>query len=59
MIQDKTGLMYLDYESKIPIVGNLIFSLTRVNELVDKTVKANGWFFRGVASRLVLNEVTS
>lgn len=58
MLQDKTGLIYLDYESKIPIIGNLIFSLRRVNEFIEKSVKTNGWFFRGISSHMVINEVS-
>ena len=57
MIQDKTGLMYLDYESKIPIVGNLWFSLARAREWIDKKVKVDGWFFRGVSSSIVVNRL--
>lgn len=58
MLQDTTGLMYLDYESKIPIIGNLIFSLSKVKNLIDKSVRTNGWFFRWVWQRVVIDTVT-
>jgi Zn-dependent protease with chaperone function len=58
MFQDKTGLIYLDYQSKIPLIGNLIFSLTKVKALIDTSVKATGWFFRGVSSNIVIDELT-
>ena len=57
MLQDKTWLMYLDYESKIPLIGNLIFSLTKVKNLIDKSVKTTGWFFRDISSMVVIDTV--
>ncbi len=58
MFQDKTWLIYLDYQSKIPLIGNLIFSLTKVKALIDTSVKTTGWFFRGVSSNIVIDELT-
>lgn len=58
MFQDKTGLIYLDYQSKIPLIGNLIFSLTKVKNLIDKPVKTSGWFFRSIGSNMVIDRVT-
>ena len=49
--------MYLDYESKIPLIGNLIFSLTKVKNLIDKSVKTTGWFFRDISSMVVIDTV--
>lgn len=57
MLQDSTGLMYLDFESKIPIVGNLIFSLTKVQALINKPVETSGWFFRSIWSNMVVDSV--
>ena len=57
MFQDKTGLIYLDYQSKIPLIGNLIFSLTKVKALIDTSVKTTGWFFRGISSNVVIDEI--
>jgi Zn-dependent protease with chaperone function len=47
MIQDKTGLIYLNYESWLPFLGNLIFGLAKVPKLIDKRAKIYGWFLRG------------
>lgn len=49
MFQDSTGFLYLDYQSKIPLIGNLIFSLTKVKKFIGQSVNTTGWFFRGVS----------
>ena len=48
VMQDKTGLMFLNYESWLPLIGNLIFGLRKVPKLVNKDAKISGWFLRGV-----------
>lgn len=48
VMQDKTGLMFLNYESWLPLLGNLIFGLRKVPKLVNKDAKISGWFLRGV-----------
>jgi len=48
VMQDKTGLMFLNYESWLPLIGNLIFGLKKVPKLVNKDAKISGWFLRGV-----------
>ncbi len=58
MLQDKTWLMFLDFQSKIPIIGNLIFSLTKVRALINKSVSTSGWFFRSVSSNMVVDTIT-
>lgn len=57
MLEDKTWLMFLDFQSKVPIFGNLIFSLTKVKELIDKPVSTSGWFFRSVSSNMVVDSI--
>ncbi|MEM3074555.1 MAG: hypothetical protein QW727_01270 [Candidatus Pacearchaeota archaeon] len=47
-MQDKTGLMFLNYESWLPLIGNLTFGLSKVPKLVNKDAKISGWFLRGV-----------
>lgn len=59
MFQDSTGIMYLDYQSKIPLVWNLFFSLTKVKKFIWQSVKTNGWFFRSVAHHTVVDELDS
>lgn len=48
MFQDRTGLMYLVYESWFPWLGNLLFAIRRVPELVGREVAVDGWYFRGI-----------
>ena len=55
MFQDKTGLIYLRYEGLIPLLSNLIFALFKVDKLVGREGKTDGWFFRSLAPRLELN----
>lgn len=57
MFQDKTGLIYMNYESGIPVIGNIIFALSKVKELVGKDVVVEGWFLRGLSSHLELKSV--
>lgn len=47
MFQDRTGLMYLKYESWLPLLGNFLFALRRVPELIGEEVEVEGWFLRG------------
>lgn len=47
MFQDRTGLMYLKYESWLPLLGNVLFALRRVPELIGEDVEVEGWFLRG------------
>lgn len=55
MLQDKTGLIYMNYESAIPILGNLIFAIGKVRKFIGKSVSATGWFFRGVGHHFDLD----
>ncbi len=48
MLKDSTGLMHLDYQSKIPLIWNLIFSLTKVKQFMWQWVFTTWWFFRWV-----------
>ena len=57
MLQDPTGLIFLNYEGLIPGLGNLIFAVRRVNKLIGKDVKVRGWFLRGATPRIELDEI--
>ncbi len=57
MMQDKTGLMYLNYQSWIPLFGNIFFALSRVKSLIGRPAQANGWFLRGISSRTDLSSL--
>ncbi|MFT4947194.1 MAG: Zn-dependent protease with chaperone function [Natronomonas sp.] len=47
MFKDSTGLMYLKYESWLPFLGNLLFSVRNVPELIGERVDIEGWYLRG------------
>src|SRR4029077_15636807 len=57
MLQDKTGLMYLDYQSGVPIIGNIIFAWKKVRTLFGQPMNIRGWFFRSNYQYVVLDDV--
>lgn len=59
MFQDDTGLIYLNYESAIPALGNLIFAWKSAETLVGKPAQAEGWFVRGATHHLELKNLTA
>ncbi len=59
MFKDETWLMHLDYQSKIPLIWNLIFSLTKVQKFIWQAVVTTWWFFRWVSHYTVVNELNS
>jgi len=40
------GLIYLNYESIIPGLGNVFFGLTKAKEMIGSEARARGWFRR-------------
>ena len=54
MFQDRTGLVYLNYESGIPLLGNLLFAWKKMKDLIGKPAKATGWFMRGATHHIEL-----
>jgi len=59
MIKDETGLMYLNYESWFPLLGNLLFAVSKVENLIGQKVEAEGWFLRGLFPYVGLNYLTT
>lgn len=57
MMQDRTGLMFLNYESWLPFFGNLFFGLKKVPQLVNREAKISGWFLRGISPVLGLRSL--
>ena len=57
MMQDKTGLIYLNYESWFPLLGNLFFALKKVKKLIGTAAAAEGWFIRGATQRIDINKL--
>lgn len=56
-LQDRTGLMYLHYASRFGALGNLLFGLGQVKDLLGDSVRATGWFRRGVAPWIDLTQL--
>ena len=54
MFQDKTGIIYLNYESPVPIFGNLYFGWKKVEKLLNQPASIKGWFVRGVTHHVEL-----
>ncbi len=59
MFQDDTGLIYLNYESALPIFGNLLFAWKTAETLVGKPAQAEGWFVRGATHHLELKSMAA
>jgi Zn-dependent protease with chaperone function len=57
MFQDDTGLMYVKYDSWLPVLGDLLFSVRRVPELIGESVTIEGWFFRSTSPWLGLRRL--
>lgn len=57
-LKDRSGaLIMLDYESPIPVIGNLWFGWKTVREAVGKPAAAQGWFRRGVSQYVELYDL--
>lgn len=59
MLKDSTWLMHLDYQSKIPLIWNLIFSLTKVKQFMWQQITTSWWFFRWVSHYTVVNNMST
>ncbi len=57
MFEDEGGLMYLDYNSKLNVLGNLFFALNKIKKLIGKPIVSEGWFFRGVSQYVSLDKI--
>lgn len=55
MFQDKTGLIYVDYQHSIPVLGDLFFAFTKAKSMVGQKASAQGWFFRGFGQFVALD----
>lgn len=56
-LQDRTGLMAINYESLIPVLGNLWFGWRRLANLMNGQVSAIGWFRRYTTAFVDLNQM--
>jgi Zn-dependent protease with chaperone function len=57
MLQDKTGIIYLNYEGLVPFFSNIIFALFKLEKLVGKNCKVSGWFIRGLSPRIEIKTI--
>jgi Zn-dependent protease with chaperone function len=57
-MQDSSGcLIYLNYESLIPILGNLFFGLGQAKNMIGQNSRAVGWFRRSTFQVIDLDKV--
>ncbi len=59
MLQDRTGVVYVNYESLWGPLGNLFFGARKGKELIGQEVEAVGWFRRGMMPQFDLREMTT
>jgi Zn-dependent protease with chaperone function len=57
--QDNTGMIYLHYASRFGSLGNFLFGMNRVKNLLGARVGVTGWFRRGVAPWVDLTQFTT
>lgn len=55
--KDKTGMVYLDYSSRFGALGNFFFGWSKAGQYVGQPVSLTGWFRRGIAAKVDLNEM--
>ncbi len=57
-MEDSSGcLIYLNYESMLPIIGNIIFGLGKAKAMIGTHAKAIGWFRRSAFQIIDLDTV--
>jgi Zn-dependent protease with chaperone function len=59
MLQDKTGLLYIDYKGAIPLISRLMVALKKLKDLIGKDVTAVGWFYRSNTQFMRLKRLTT
>ncbi len=48
-LQDKSGMLFLRYSSRFGPIGNFLFGLSQVKDLIGTQVGTTGWFRRSIA----------
>ena len=59
LFQDDTGIMYIDYESLVPIFGNFIFALRTIKKYIGQKVRIFGWYRRGPSPYVEIKTIQS
>ena len=54
MFSDQTGLLFLDFRSKVGGIGEFLFGWKKAGKLVGQKVTTDGWFFRSMGPYMVL-----
>jgi Zn-dependent protease with chaperone function len=57
LFHDETGLLYLKYDSWLPFIGDVLFAVREVPELIGEDVTIQGWYFRGTSTWLELRRL--
>lgn len=58
-LQDQTGMIFLRYASRFGPIGNFLFGMKRVKNLIGTQGQTSGWFRRGVMPWMDLHQYTS
>jgi len=56
VVDDGTGIVYIDFKALIPGIGELFFALKEVKRILGQEGRFRGWFFRGIMASIVLKE---
>ena len=54
VVDDQTGLLYIDFKALVPGIGDLFFALSKLKQVLGKHGTFKGWFFRDLSGKLVL-----
>lgn len=58
-LQDKSGMLFLRYSSRFGPIGNFLFGLSQVKDLIGTQVGTTGWFRRSIAPWMDLTQLTT
>jgi Zn-dependent protease with chaperone function len=57
-MQDRSGcLIYLNYESPVPVVGDIFFGMDEAKKMIGQAARATGWFRRSSYQILDLERI--
>ncbi len=56
VVDDGTGIIYLDYKSALPGIGELFFAITQLEKHKGKEGVFKGWFFRSTSGIMVVKQ---
>ena len=55
LMKDRTGLIYVNYDSWLHGIGNILFAISKVEKLIGKNVRVKGLFLRGLTQQVVVD----